>query len=92
VGRLIGRPLVPDGRGPLTDLDLALLRAIESLTPRQRDVLVLRSRGGLSHAEVAARLRISPSAARAYHRDAIDAMARVVPGLLAEQRRNGRIG
>jgi RNA polymerase sigma-70 factor (sigma-E family) len=64
VARLAG----PSGVGPDADAALAdrgeLLTALRSLPRRQREVLVLRYYADLDVAEIAATLRISPSAVR----------------------------
>lgn len=54
----------PERRGEVADLRQALHEALETLPPGQRTVVVLKDVEGWSHAEIAAHLGISESAAK----------------------------
>src|SRR5437868_6045494 len=54
------------------------VRALAKLTPEQRDVVLLRSVGGLSIADTAAILDRTPGSTKSIHRRALAALSRLV--------------
>ena len=70
IGPWLPEPILTDEEGPAAkveteaDLSMALLLVLETLSPRERAVFVLREVFGYSHAEVAAMLDSSESAVR----------------------------
>ncbi len=66
-----------------TDLDVAELLAVRdalaTLAPRQRAVLVLRYYEGLSEAEIAAQMSISPGTVKSQARDALARLREALP-------------
>jgi RNA polymerase sigma-70 factor (ECF subfamily) len=76
-----GPLLAPDGEEP-DELQAAVLRALESLSPRQRQVVLLRWRRHLTYEEIAGELGIAPGTASAHMQRAIAQLKQSLAGLL----------
>lgn len=63
---------------------VAVRDALATLAPRQRAVLVLRHYEGLSEAEIAAQLSISPGTVKSQARDGLAKLRGVLPSAEAE--------
>ncbi|MGO4257312.1 SigE family RNA polymerase sigma factor [Marmoricola sp. RAF53] len=77
---------VPESAVPSRDRDrdLSLAAALALLAPRQRAVIVLRYYEDLTETETARVLGISAGTVKSQHRDALQRLRGVVPGLGAE--------
>ncbi|WP_246209949.1 SigE family RNA polymerase sigma factor [Nocardioides piscis] len=75
------RPLEPEGpedRAVVAEEHRELLDAVKALAPRQREVLVLRYWSGLSEAEIAHALGISPGTVKSTASRALDVLERIL--------------
>jgi RNA polymerase sigma-70 factor (ECF subfamily) len=70
-------PIAPDDAAQAAELEAALAEALAPLSELQRSALALR-RAGLTHAEIAAALEITPEAARKHVARGIAALQRVL--------------
>lgn len=68
------------------DRDLSLASALRSLAPRQRAVIVLRYYEDLTETETARVLGVSVGTVKSQHRDAVDRLRALVPGLVTDAR------
>ena len=71
-------PAGPDDRVVLDEEHREVLAAVDTLAPRQREVVVLRYWSGLSEAEIAATLGISRGAVKSTASRALDALEKVL--------------
>jgi RNA polymerase sigma-70 factor (ECF subfamily) len=62
----------PEARGLNAEQDAALERALRSLPPEQRELIALKIDGGLTFAEIAACLGVSPNTAASRYRYALE--------------------
>lgn len=68
----------PEDRVVVAEEHREVLEAVRSLAPRQREVLTLRYWGGLSEAEIAETLEISPGTVKSTASRALDALERII--------------
>jgi len=64
-------PLLADEGEELDDLQIAVQRALEALSPRQKEIVLLRWRRQLTYEQIGAELGIAPSTASAHMQRAI---------------------
>jgi RNA polymerase sigma-70 factor, ECF subfamily len=64
-------PLIPEEGEPPDDLQTVILQALETLSPRQREIVVLRWRRQLTYEQIGAELGIAPSTVAAHMQRAI---------------------
>ncbi len=69
----------PDARAVLSEEHREVLRAVDQLPPRQREVLVLRYWSGLSEAEIATALDISRGTVKSTASRALAALEKILP-------------
>lgn len=73
-------PEVPDDRVVRNEDEAAVLEALRTLSPRQRDCLVLRFYLELTQVEIAETLAISPNSVKTHCRRGMAAMASILDG------------
>lgn len=73
-------PPGPEDRAVVAEEHRELLEAVKRLAPRQREVLVLRYWSGLSEAEIANALGISPGTVKSTASRALDVLERMLEG------------
>jgi RNA polymerase sigma factor (sigma-70 family) len=75
-----GPLLAEEGEKP-DDLQIAVLSALETLSPRQKEIVLLRWRRQLTYDQIGAELGIAPSTASAHMQRAIAQLKLLVPRL-----------
>jgi RNA polymerase sigma-70 factor (ECF subfamily) len=77
-------PLLADDSADADDLQAAVQRALETLSPRQREIVLLRWRRQLTYEQIGAELGIAPGTASAHMQRAIAQLKALLPRLLGK--------
>lgn len=82
-----GPLLVDEGEDDPDDLQSAMQRALETLSPRQREIVLLRWKRQLTYEQIGAELGITPGTVSAHMQRAIGQLKLLLPRLLGKGRR-----
>jgi RNA polymerase sigma factor (sigma-70 family) len=82
-----GPLLVDEGEDDPDDLQSAMQRALETLPPRQREIVLLRWKRQLTYEQIGAELGIAPGTVSAHMQRAIGQLKLLLPRLLGKGRR-----
>jgi RNA polymerase sigma-70 factor (ECF subfamily) len=75
-------PLLADEAEDTDEIQSAVQRALELLSPRQREIVTLRWRRQLTYEQIAAELGIAPGTASAHMQRAMEQLRRLLPRFL----------
>lgn len=75
-------PLLTDEKDEADEIQAAVQRALETLSPRQREIVLLRWRRQLTYEQIGAELGIAPGTASAHMQRAIGQLKTLLPRLL----------
>ncbi len=77
-------PLLADEKEQADEIQAAVQRALETLSPRQREIVLLRWRRQLTYEQIGAELGIAPGTASAHMQRAIGQLKALLPRLLGK--------
>jgi RNA polymerase sigma factor (sigma-70 family) len=77
-------PLLADEKEQADEVQAAVQRALETLSPRQREIVLLRWRRQLTYEQIGAELGIAPGTAAAHMQRAIGQLRALLPRLLGK--------
>ena len=77
-------PILADESADVDELQAAVQRALETLSPRQREIVLLRWRRQLTYEQIGAELGIAPGTASAHMQRAIGQLRAMLPRLLGK--------
>ena len=77
-------PLLADEKDQADEVQAAVQRALETLSPRQREIVLLRWRRQLTYEQIGAELGIAPGTASAHMQRAIGQLKALLPRLLGK--------
>jgi RNA polymerase sigma-19 factor, ECF subfamily len=77
-------PLPTEDSEEVSELERAVQRALETLSPRQREIVLLRWRRQLTYEQIGAELGIAPGTASAHMQRAIGQLRALLPRLLGK--------
>jgi RNA polymerase sigma-70 factor (ECF subfamily) len=77
-------PVSTDEKDQEDEVQLAVQRALETLSPRQREIVLLRWRRHLTYEQIGAELGIAPGTASAHMQRAIGQLRALLPRLLGK--------
>ena len=84
-----GPQLTDDAAEDAADLAEAMQGALNGLSPRQREIVLMRWKRQLTYEQIGAELGIAPGTASTHMQRAIEQLRQLLPGLLGGWRRPG---